>query len=273
MKATSEVDLEVTAYEVAEGVVLAPQGSSDRTVRNVTLRFTGIVNKNCLRDLKSGDAATTETVENFVMVSPSCRAGRTDGNPGSNSAINIGYANAAGNVNWVGFRIIGGEILHQGTGAGLSLAGPAITCGGGTTPSTVDMTLIGTRVAGGAGAINLSTSSGCPWTITQNGGTLETTLSAGNFPIDARGANATGKYVSLGPVGVANANTTRGTWNVSGSATMTVAGRFMQAPAAAAPTRACNWGDIIPSTTPGSSGQPVNGWYCSNPAGSTWTAF
>ena len=57
----------------------------------------------------------------------------------------------------------------------------------------------------------------------------------------------------------------------------TVHGRFLHGFGTTMPTTsiACNYGDIVSSTTPGSGSpvQPVNGWYCITPSSSTWTGF
>jgi len=80
----------------------------------------------------------------------------------------------------------------------------------------------------------------------------------------------------LGEIGVKNAALSGiGSWGNAPGGTLTVNGRFVNGFLSAAPAGSvhCSWGDRFRSIQPGNGGQPVNGWYCSNPATPAWTAF
>lgn len=175
IEATTDVHLDVTAYNTSTGVTFTPRGSSDSTIRNLTVRFTGTTNNACFTDaaVPSTEITKVGTITGLNIVAPSCTCGRTDGGQGGLFCVGLGLSNSSGNTNNFDMTITGGIIRHQGAGVSSSNRGTAIQCTGTSgVPPTMNVSVVGTRLVGGLGSYNIN---GCNWTSLQTSGTLEST--------------------------------------------------------------------------------------------------
>lgn len=268
IEAVTGVDVTTSFFEVGEGVMLIPKGSSDQTIRDVTLHMTGKANLRCLRD--QAVPLVNGTVDRLRVIAPQCYAGRNDGGTGGGQAILIGQSTAVSNsIAYTDMEILGGEILHQGVTTGSSNVGVAISCPStASAPANVVMKIIGTTLGGSTGAFGLTN---CPWAITQIGGLLQTTGAGGNEPLAITNSTAVNTtYTNIGsPVAVSNANkTNKATWKttLSGGGTATVLGTFMAAPSTTFPTWKCNFGDVVPIDPNAGATVGTGNWVCADPA-------
>lgn len=264
----------VTAQDVGVGVSLQPQNST-QTISNLTLYLDVTANISCLNDASTGDVThPVGTIDHLWLITPRCRANRNDTNSGGNAAMLLGFCNATFVNNYTNMFISGGEIESIGVAGGASSSGAAFrdrtTTGTCAPAASIQMKIIGTRIAGSVGGIVIGAAfAGATWNVTMTGGTLELTTGAAGAPVSFTGATTVGSFTNLGsPIGVVNNNKANfGTWALTGGATTTVLGKFVAAPSTALPNWACNWGDVVPSATDGTNGIGDGEFRCGNPAG------
>lgn len=216
IEAVTDVNMNVRAYGTASALQFAVRGSSDKTVRNATVKITGTVNNFCVFDsVASGDTSKVGIISNLNIIEPSCTCGRTDGGAGGVSCAMLGASNSTGFTNNIDATISGGVINHIGGGS--SSRGTAITCTGTAgVPATVNLNVLGTRLVGSNGAYNIN---GCNWTSLQTGGTIESTSTSGNdIMVITETAIANSVTVAAGGSGYTASTTSTMTWAGAGCA-------------------------------------------------------
>ncbi len=253
IEAVKGITANCTAYGTSFGYGLLPRNSSDATMRDVTLRFSGTVSQSCLTLINS----TPGTIDHLRLMNWSCTS--TGGFP----PLNFPFAHTLTN-----FEIHGGSFLNTASAlATLENSAASIT---GIITGAPRFLSANSAILLVGGTTNLQ------WS---GGGVIDITSNSGANAIKANGASAVGTITVDTPVSINTAVAANGSsfpgYLLVGGSTATITPRFIRGFKTSSPTStACGYGDIFNNSTPGSGGA-VNGWACTTPSTSsgTWTAF
>lgn len=253
VEAITDAELQYTFNGTAYGVMLQNRGSSDKTIRRLTLSLRGWAERSCLRD----SANASGPVE-MLVVDGSCRT--LSSSPGFSV---FSFGNKTG-MAYTQFDLRGGPWYQAGESylgvinlkAGSSLAG---TIAGG-------VHMVASRgIILNQGNLDLIVGGGGVWDITSSNGRQAVYMDTGSSGTVEVGGVRLKSVVSSSTVAYDS-------WINLAGISANVFGRFVRGFKSAAPTDHCNSGDLYWSAAPGVGGQPAQGWYCSTP-GTTWTAF
>lgn len=251
VEANTNLDLDLTAYNVAYGYLLDPRGSSDNAIRDLTLRLRGRPTKACLQDTYSVLFGGAPRVDRVTLLDWNCQVIAT-GN-GVQNALAIGNGDGAGHfIAWTNLHIAGGLFVGGPDGYG------ALRNYGGA----VSGTIVGAQLVGGRAAIYAQGETN----LKIIGGALATTAARTSGVISGRkGSSGT---IALQPsVAVDNSDPLRtGTLYKAAGSSLSVVGQAVNPPLPAPPdstARKCTPGvDVAYSATDGHK------YFCAAPG--TW---
>jgi len=299
--AITDAEVHVSAQNTAYGIVLLPRGSSDQTIRRLSLYFDGTTNNACLSDLPNALYFTTPnvpygTIDQLRLVNFNCRSFNAGYVPAplQGGAIDIGYYSSSYQNNYTNLEIIGGTFQNINVNPSTANLSWGFVQQG---ASSIQGVIVGAPLfTGWAGAFDIAGN----WCVTWSGGGRAEVSNPGapttpafyanNASATANcalpypgGVGALDVFEFDGPVAVVNATT--GTppafaqsWQSSGANTVPFNGRFIRGYTGSIPTSApCDWGDTALSQEPGfgTPAEPPHGWYCAAPStgSATWVAF